>query len=156
VASMGLGLVSEKGGRYEALHWEVVRTAKEVPFPKRLMQLHDALMSAIARLHPGSMAMEKLFFSRNVRTAMSVGQAQGIILLAAAKTGLEVAEYNPMEVKQSVTGSGIADKKAVALMVQRVLGMDEMPRPDDAADALAVAYCQLVSTRGSRAGGIPR
>jgi len=149
---MGLGLVSEGGGHYEALHWEVIRTAKEVPFPHRLMQLHDALLAAIARHRPDFLAMEKLFFSRNVRTAMSVGQAQGIINLAAARTGLEVAEYNPMEVKQSVTGNGMADKKTVALMVQKVLGMDEMPRPDDAADALAVAYCHLVSTRSPRIG----
>jgi crossover junction endodeoxyribonuclease RuvC len=125
----------------------VIRTASDQPTPTRLQVIHRELRALAAEWKPDEAAVEELFFSRNVRTAMSVGQARGVAILALAEAGLEVAEYTPLAIKQAVTGYGSADKAQMQEMVKMLLGLSEIPRPDDAADALAVAICHLHSAR---------
>jgi crossover junction endodeoxyribonuclease RuvC len=109
--------------------------------PARLLIIHQALTELIDEHHPDAVGVERLFFNKNVQTAFAVGQARGVVLLAAAQHGLPVYEYGPHEVKIAVTGYGRAPKEQVQRMVQAILGLPELPRPDDAADALAVAVC---------------
>jgi crossover junction endodeoxyribonuclease RuvC len=118
-----------------------------MPSEKRLLLLYQRLMEIQLLHHPDCGAVEKLFFSHNVTTAIAVGQARGVVMLSLAQHGLVVAEYTPMEVKQAVTGYGGADKHQIQLMVQALLGLAELPRPDDAADALAVAMCHIQNYR---------
>lgn len=147
LASCGVGVVRERGRTYEALHWDCLRTKPTERFADRLATIHRACASLVRRHRPVALAMERLFFTKNQKTAFVVGQAQGAILLSLAGTTIEPFQYTPIEVKQAVTGDGRADKRAVAVMTARILGMAEIPETDDAADALAVAYCHLVSTR---------
>ncbi|KPL82696.1 hypothetical protein SE15_11490 [Thermanaerothrix daxensis] len=142
-ATTGYGVVQDRGHGLEAVAYGVVTTAPFLPLEQRLAQLFDELSALIQRFRPESAAVEQLFFQRNVRTAMAVGQARGVTLLALAKAGLSVGEYSPLEVKQAVTGYGGADKNQVQQMVRLLLNLSEIPRPDDAADALAVAICHL-------------
>jgi crossover junction endodeoxyribonuclease RuvC len=146
-ATTGYGVVEETDGRLRAIDYGVVSTPAGEPLPLRLQTIY-AELRRLARLYrPSSGSVEKLFFSRNVRTAMGVGQARGVALLALADAGLEIREYTPTEVKQAVSGYGRADKLQVQRMVQTLLALDEIPRPDDAADALAVAICHLQGVR---------
>jgi crossover junction endodeoxyribonuclease RuvC len=115
--------------------------------PERLVQLYHNLKDVIDLHSPQSGAVEKLFFARNVRTALTVGQARGVALLALAESGIALAEYSPNEIKQAVVGYGGADKNQVQKMVKALLDLDQIPQPDDAADALAVAICHLHSAR---------
>jgi crossover junction endodeoxyribonuclease RuvC len=115
--------------------------------PERLLQLFNAIRGLIREVGPDAVAVEELFFSRNVTTALTVGQARGVVLLAAAEAGLPVYEYKPAEVKQALAGYGGADKRQMQEMVRMMLGLDTIPRPDDAADAVAVAICHLHSMR---------
>jgi crossover junction endodeoxyribonuclease RuvC len=114
---------------------------------KRLLLLYDRLLEILLLHRPEQGAVEKLFFQRNVTTALAVGQARGVVLLALVQHGLKVAEYTPLEVKQAITGYGGADKLQVQMMVQAVLQLETLPKPDDAADALAIAVCHLQSYR---------
>jgi crossover junction endodeoxyribonuclease RuvC len=115
--------------------------------PQRLLDLYSNIIEVTTHHQPDSSAVEKLFFQRNVRTAMTVGQARGVVLLALAQAGLPVSEYTPLEIKQAVAGYGGAEKRQVQQMVSALLNLDEIPKPDDAADALAVAICHLHSQR---------
>jgi crossover junction endodeoxyribonuclease RuvC len=138
----GWGLVVR--GRAGALHAEaagVLRTPSDQALPQRLAQLADELAELIRTLAPDAVAVERVFFQTNVRTAMSVGQASGLALAAAARAGLTVAEFTPNEVKQAVTGYGGAPKEQVQDMVRVVLGLVDVPKPPDVADALALAVC---------------
>lgn len=130
-----------------AVKFGVIETPARLPMPHRLQQLHHSLIEVLHLHRPGSAAVEKLFFQRNVRTAISVGQARGVVLLALAEVGLTVAEYTPLQIKQAVTGYGGADKNQVQQMVKALLNLEKVPRPDDAADALAVAICHLHSAQ---------
>lgn len=150
LASTGIGVIAARGRDFVPLGYDCIRTDQSRSLPDRLALLHRALRRYVRRFSPDEVAMERLFFSKNVKTAMVVGQAQGAALLALAGTGIEVVQYTPKDVKMAVTGDGAADKREVAMMVQRVLRLSELPRPDDAADALAVAYCHLASTRLER------
>ena len=125
----------------------VILTPPDLPLAQRLLLLHRRLRELILLHLPQQGAVEKLFFQRNVRTALSVGQARGVALLALAEADLPVAEYTPLEVKQAVAGYGGADKPQVQQMVRALLGLAQVPQPDDAADALAVAICHLHSAR---------
>jgi crossover junction endodeoxyribonuclease RuvC len=147
-ATTGYGLVREMPqGELVVVDYGVILTpAGEAP-EKRLILLYDRLIEILLLHQPDSGAVEKLFFSRNVTTAIAVGQARGVTLLAMAQKGLPIGEYTPMEVKQAVTGYGGAEKMQVQLMVQSILNLPELPRPDDAADALAIAVCHLQSYR---------
>jgi crossover junction endodeoxyribonuclease RuvC len=147
-ATTGFGLVRENDqGNLEVVDYGVILTpAKSTP-EKRLLEIFNRINQIILLHKPELCAVEKLFFQRNVTTAMSVSQARGVVLLSFALAGLAVAEYTPMEVKQAVTGYGGADKRQVQLMVQSLLQLEEMPKPDDAADALAIAICHLSSAK---------
>jgi crossover junction endodeoxyribonuclease RuvC len=123
----------------------VLRTPPGDPLPQRLAQLDRDLRALLAELRPDAVAVERLFFQVNARTAMAVGQASGLVLAAAARSGAEVAQYTPNEVKQAVAGYGAAPKEQVQRMVQALLGLTERPKPADAADALALALCHLAS-----------
>jgi crossover junction endodeoxyribonuclease RuvC len=130
-------------GRYETVDFGVVETGPEQPMPDRLLALFTRLRQLIAAHRPAEAAVEKLFFGRNTTTAISVGQARGVVLLALAEAGVPVAEYTPAEVKQAVAGFGRAQKSQVQRMIQTVLDLPAVPQPDDAADALAIAICHL-------------
>jgi len=147
-ATTGYGLVTEtEPGDLKAVDFGVITTPAGMPTADRLVALHKQL-TEIVQLHcPHSCAVEKLFFQRNVATAMAVGEARGVILLTLAEAGISPVEYTPMEVKMAVTGFGAADKRQVQQMTKILLGLRDIPRPDDAADALALAICHLHSAR---------
>jgi len=145
-ALTGYGLVrEEQDGSLTVIDYGAIVTSPDEPMPERLVQLYRQLKELLELHSPQSGAVEKLFFARNVRTALTVGQARGVALLALAESGVSLSEYTPNEVKQAVVGYGGADKNQVQKMVQALLGMEEVPQPDDAADALAVAICHLHS-----------
>lgn len=139
----GYGLVSQEGQRLTVLDYGVIRTSTSQTPEGRLAHIHEEVYARVRDGDVDAVAVEKLFFNKNVQSAMSVGQARGVIMLAAAQHGLRVKEYTPSQIKMAVTGYGKAPKKQVQAMVQAVLGMKEEPAPDDAADALAVAICCL-------------
>lgn len=146
-AVTGYGIIEEIEGQLQALDYGVITTPAGEPLPLRLQTIYREIGRLAARYRPNSGSVEKLFFSRNVRTAMSVGQARGVALLALVEAGLDTREYTPTEVKQAVSGYGGADKAQVQQMVRALLDLDEIPQPDDAADALAVAICHLHAMR---------
>jgi crossover junction endodeoxyribonuclease RuvC len=138
-AICGFGVVALEGGRLRMVDAGVVRTPSNAADGERLHQLHVTLRELMAQHHPERVAVERLFFQRNVQTAMAVGQARGVALLAAAEAGIHTDEPTPNEVKQAVCGNGAADKAQVATMVERLLGVSLTGVPDDATDALAIA-----------------
>lgn len=127
----------------ESLEFGIVETPSSDAMPDRLLRLHDELLGIIREYRPEVMVVEKLFFARNVTNALTVGQARGVAMLTAAENGIPVVEYTPAEVKQAVAGYGNADKEQIQEMVRLILGLAERPKPDDAADALAVALCHV-------------
>ena len=139
-ARLGYGIVAGTD-EPRPIDFGVIETSSSLAMPDRLLYLYDAVSALIRRHLPEALAVEQLFFARNVTTAMTVGQARGVVLLAAAEARLTVAEYTPSEVKQAVSGYGKADKHQMQEMVRILLGLDRVPHPDDAADALAVALC---------------
>lgn len=147
IATTGYGLVRllDDGG-LEAVTFGVLLTPPDLQVHRRLMMLHGELRDLFAHHHPDTCAVEKLFFQRNVSTAIAVGEARGVVLLTIAEAGLDVAEYTPNEVKQAVAGYGSAQKRQVQEMVRTLLNLPEIPRPDDAADALAIAITHLNTT----------
>ncbi len=140
-AATGYGLIERTGSRLRLIDYGCFETLSTQALPVRLLHIHQAVSELIDIHRPGLVGVERLFFNRNVQTAFAVGQARGAVLLAAAQAGVPVFEYGPHEVKIAVTGYGRAGKGQVQRMVQVVLGMPALPRPDDAADALAVAIC---------------
>jgi len=147
LATMGYGVVIESDQQLIAIAYGVIRTPAGLPKAERLMQLHEQLDELLTTYRPDVAAVEELFFSTNARTALTVGEARGVVLLTLARAGLSIVEYKPMEVKQAVTGYGGADKVQIQQMVRILLGLDDIPRPDDAADALAIAICHHNSAR---------
>ncbi len=147
-AITGYGVVQEdERGDLTAIDYGVITTPAKMPMPERLVQLYRQLKEIVLLHRPDSAAVEKLFFQKNVKTAITVGQGRGVAILALAETEISVAEYTPMEIKQSVVGYGGADKNQVQQMVKALLYLEDIPRPDDAADALAVAICHIHSAR---------
>ncbi len=140
---VGWGVVESDRHQLVSRAWGCIETAKESPVPARVLEVWHELNRVLDLWYPDGMAVEALYFSKNVTTGMQVAEFRGVIRLAAALRDLPVAEYTPNQVKQAVTGSGRADKRQVQEMVRRVLALDELPRPDDAADALACAVCHL-------------
>jgi crossover junction endodeoxyribonuclease RuvC len=139
----GYGAVEGRGSAVQAVAYGVIRTGADVPLPERLGRLQAELEDLVGELHPSALAVERVLFQVNVRTAMSVGQASGLALALAARAGIPVVQYSPNEVKLAVAGYGGAEKVAVQAMVVRLLGLAEPPQPPDAADALALALCHL-------------
>ena len=140
-ARTGYGLVERHGLGLRALDYGCLETPSGMELPQRLLLIQHGLSELIERHRPDLVAVERLYFNKNVQTASAVGQARGVVLLTAAQFRLPVHEYGPNEVKMAVTGHGRAEKAQVQRMVQTVLGLAALPRPDDAADALAVAIC---------------
>lgn len=150
-ARTGFGFVQQsQDGALRALEFGVITTAASEPLPLRLLQISDKLTELLSLHRPESAAVERLFYGQNVASGMSVGQARGVALLTLARAGLNVGEYTPMEVKQAVCGYGGADKSQMQRMVQTLLQLAQLPRPDDVADALAVAICHLNSQSAAR------
>lgn len=147
-ATTGYGFVREtEQGDLVAIDYGVIQTPAGWPAEQRLLLLYQELKRLLLLHQPDSGAVEKLFFSRNITTAIAVGQARGVLLLAMAELHLDVSEYTPMEVKQAITGYGGAEKKQIQMMAKALLHLDEIPKPDDAADALAIAICHIHTNR---------
>lgn len=144
---LGFGVIDVIGGKMTMVDAGVIRTPAHTPHDERLEEIFDSLQEIIAATQPDMCSVEKLFFSRNITTAMTVSEARGVALLAARKAALPIAEYNPMQIKQSLTGYGKADKKQVQEMVRLQLGLKEVPKPDDCADALAAAITHALMSR---------
>ena len=140
-ATIGFGLVDCERGTNRLLQYGTINTPAGLPLSQRLLQIHNDLNQLLDAFHPDEAAVEELFFSTNITTGIAVAHGRGVILLSLEKFGVPVYEYTPIQVKQSVAGYGKATKKQVQLMTQRILRMESIPRPDDAADALALAIC---------------
>ncbi len=147
-AITGYGILEEKDDHsLKVIDYGVLRTSSKLDSADRLKSLYEQLNQILALHRPKSGAVEKLFFQRNVSTAITVGQARGVLMLALAQAEISVAEYNPVEIKQAVAGYGKADKKQMQQMVKMLLNLQKIPKPDDAADALAVAICHIHSRK---------
>ncbi len=141
VATIGFGLIEATRSRQVLLEYGVITTPAGLPLSRRLLQISEDITALLAQFKPDEAAVEELFFSKNITTGIAVAHGRGVLLLEAERSGVPVYEYTPMQVKQAVAGYGGADKKQVMLMTQRLLKMKQIPRPDDAADALAIAIC---------------
>ena len=141
VATIGFGLIEADRGSQRLLRYGVITTPAGLPLSSRLYQISRDMEELLGAFHPDEAAVEELFFSKNITTGIAVAHGRGVILLELERTGIPVYEYTPMQVKQAVAGYGGAEKRQVMLMTQRLLKMGEIPRPDDAADALAIAIC---------------
>lgn len=140
-AITGYGLIRYDGTRFSLVECGCIRTSPDLPMSERLQALYRDLTGIISRYSPEQFAVEELFFNKNARTALAVGHARGVAMLAASSSGMPVFEYTPLQVKQAVTGFGRAAKSQVQYMVKTILALPEAPTPDDVADALAVAIC---------------
>jgi crossover junction endodeoxyribonuclease RuvC len=141
IATVGFGVISAEKGFFEALRYGVIRTEAGLPLSERLEDIYGDMERLMDVFAPEAVAVEELFFNTNHKTGIAVAHGRGVLLLACRKRGVEVYEYTPLQVKQSVAGYGRADKRQVAEMVRRLLKLEEVPGPDDAADALAIALC---------------
>jgi crossover junction endodeoxyribonuclease RuvC len=141
LANTGYGVVTRRGGRLAALDGGVIETRSDTPHERRLADIHEEVDQLICTHEPDAVALEELYFGQNVRTAFAVGHARGVVMLAAGQHGLPCTGYTPQQVKGAVCGNGRAAKDQVARMVQALLSLEHEPRPDHAADALAVAIC---------------
>jgi len=144
---MGFGIIEVTGTKIKMVEAGVIRTPPHTPHDERLEEIYDSLTEIIAATKPDEFSIERLFFSRNVTTAMTVAEARGVAMLAARKAGLPISEYTPQQIKQTLTGHGKADKKQVQEMVRMQLGLKEVPKPDDCADALAAAITHSFMSR---------
>ena len=151
IATTGFGVVREESaGQINALAYGVLSTPKDDTLPRRLLSLRQQLNELIQRWRPTESAVEALFFATNLKTAMAVGQARGVVLVTLQEAGLAIGEYTPLQVKQAITGYGQAGKRQMQTVVQMLFSLDALPTPDDAADALAVAFTHLQSSRYHR------
>ncbi len=146
-ATTGYGVVEESANVLGLIAYGTILTPADMPMPQRLRLIFLRVTELLGKFQPQAMSVEKLFFNRNVTTALSVGQARGVALLAAANAELPVFEYTPLEVKQAITGYGRATKDQIQQMVRMLLQLDHIPKPDDAADALAIAICHIQSAQ---------
>ena len=152
-ATLGWGIIKRtEEVAYKVEAYGCIRTDKSTPFSRRLEEIHKQLGKIIKKYRPDIAAIEQLFFAKNIKTAITVGEARGVAILAAVGANLAVAEYTPLQVKQSLVGYGRAEKKQMQKMLKVLLGLKDIPRPDDAADALAIALCHLHSQRMAEVG----
>lgn len=145
IAIVGFGFVDKVGSKVTPVQYGCIQTEAHTPEEERLNHVYEGMVQLIDKYKPEAVAFEKLFFNRNVTTAMAVSQARGVLILAAVQRGLPIAEYTPMQVKQAIVGYGKAEKKQVQEMVRMFLKLQSVPKPDDVADALAVAICHAHS-----------
>ena len=146
-AIVGWGVVEAEGQDMTLLDYGTIRTPAKRPLAERVTQIYDQLNELLDRYRPDGVAIEQLFFARNVTTALPVAHARGVMLLAAHKRGIPLQEFKPVEIKKALTGYGKADKRQMQQMVRLLLGLDDIPRPDDAADAIATAICYHQTVR---------
>lgn len=144
-AIVGFGLVESAGGRHRLVQCGAITTPANQPLPARLAQIADDMELLLGQFKPDAMAIEELFFNNNITTGIGVAQARGVLLLAAQRQGVEIYEYSPSQVKQAVVGYGKAEKRQVMEMTRRLLKLKSVPKPDDAADAVAIALCHARS-----------
>ncbi|HML22244.1 MAG TPA: crossover junction endodeoxyribonuclease RuvC [Aggregatilinea sp.] len=150
-ATTGFGFVREHDdGSLEAVHYGVITTPAKMPMPDRLHMLYSEMSDLIATYKPEAAAIETLFFGKNVTTAITVAQGRGVVLLALAQAGLTIREYKPAEIKQAIAGYGNAEKSQMQEMIRQLLNLEQIPRPDDAADGLGVAITDLNASRYER------
>jgi crossover junction endodeoxyribonuclease RuvC len=140
-ARTGFGVVEEKNKNLRAVTYGCLSTPAGLSFEKRLKKIHDGLTNLIKKYRPEVCAVEKIFFCKNAKTAIDVGQARGVVVMTAEEKNLKIREFTPLQVKQFITGYGKAEKQQIQKMVKIILGLKEIPKPDDAADALALAIC---------------
>lgn len=161
IAIVGFGFIDYKGNKLTPVQYGSIQTGADEMVADRLMHIYDAVVHLIDKYEPDAIAIEKLFFNRNVTNALTVGQARGVMMLAAVQRQLPIAEYTPLQVKQAIVGYGKAEKRQVQEMVKMFLNLAAIPKPDDVADALAVAIChahsstvdrRLQATSGKRGG----
>ena len=148
-ALMGYGVIEQEGNRLRVIDYGSIATDASANMPERLKFLYSSLMDVIAETEPDAAAIEELFFNTNAKTVIKVGQARGVAILACVNSGLPVSEYTPLQIKQALVGYGRADKKQVQQMVKILLNLEAVPKPDDTADALAVAISHANSSAGS-------
>ncbi len=146
IAILGYGVIEYKGNSFKVIDYGAIETKAHETFPVRLKILYDELSELLDKFRPEAVAIEELFFNKNAKTAIKVGQARGVQVLAAVNKGIELFEYTPLQVKQGVVGYGRAGKKQVQEMVKLLLNLNTVPKPDDVADALAVAICHAHSS----------
>jgi crossover junction endodeoxyribonuclease RuvC len=147
VASTGYGIIEKQGNKLNFIDCGLISTKKEAKLTERLFEIYKKLSSLIKKYSVDVMAVEKLFFNKNVKTAMSVGEARGVIFLAGSKNKIEIFEYTPLQVKMALTGYGVADKTQIGKMVKMLLNLSVVPKPDDVSDALAIALCHASSEK---------
>ncbi|MDN4621112.1 crossover junction endodeoxyribonuclease RuvC [Paenibacillus sp. PsM32] len=145
IAIVGFGFIDKNGSKLTPVQYGCIQTEAHTPDEDRLLHVYEGTVQLIEKYQPDTVAFEKLFFNRNVTNAMSVSQARGVMILAAKQKGLPIAEYTPMQVKQAVVGYGKAEKRQVQEMIRMFLNLQKIPKPDDVADALAVAVCHAHS-----------
>lgn len=147
IAIIGTGIVDYEANKFKAIYYDAVTTKAHTPIEERIKKVYDDLSALMDAYKPDAVSMEELFFNNNAKTAFAVGQARGVALLAAAKKNIPIFSYTPLQVKQAVTGYGRADKNQVQQMVKNFLNLRAVPKPDDVADALAMAICHAHSYR---------
>ena len=140
-AIVGWGVIEYVGSRFKVLGYGSVETEAHTPTEERLVKINEGIRQLVERYHPDVMAVEELFFNTNITTGIKVAEARGVIIMKACSMGVKIAEYTPLQVKQAVVGYGRAEKKQVISMVTMLLGLEKPPKPDDTADALAIAVC---------------
>jgi crossover junction endodeoxyribonuclease RuvC len=143
LATVGFGVIRKEENNITPVSYGCIRTSSEKQTPERLLEIYTETSALLEKYNPGAVAVERLFFNKNVTNAMSVSEARGVIFLAAQQKNIPLFEYTPNQVKQAITGSGRADKKQMQEMIKRLLSLDEVPQPDDAADGLSIALCHI-------------
>lgn len=149
IAILGFGLVRYEANKFTIIDYGAITTDAGLPMSKRLTHIYDGLIDIIEKYKPDAFAVEELFFNKNIKTALTVGHARGVAVLAGSKCGMQVYEYTPLQVKQAVVGYGRAEKSQIQQMVKVLLNLPGIPKPDDVADALAVAICHGNSSKFS-------
>ncbi|MBE0523922.1 MAG: crossover junction endodeoxyribonuclease RuvC [Methanosarcinales archaeon] len=143
LATVGFGVIQKRDEKIIPVSYGCIRTSAEKNTSERLLEIYNETNALFEKYNPQTVAIEKLFFNKNVTSAMRVSEARGVILLAAQQKQIPVFEYTPAQIKQAITGTGNADKLQMQEMITRILGLDELPRPDDAADGLSIALCHI-------------
>lgn len=147
LAISGYGIINYVGNRFQLLEYGTIDTEAGLEFPLRLKKIYDSYVNIFNKYNPEAIAIEELFFNKNVKTAITVGQARGVHILAAVNNNIDLYEYTPLQIKQGIVGYGRADKRQVQEMVKIILKMESIPKPDDAADGIAVAICHAHSLK---------
>lgn len=147
LATTGYGVINSQNGKLEVINYGCILTKSSLPLSTRLLTIYEETKKLIITYKPDAIIIEEIFFCKNVKTGLQIGHVRGVIMLAAIEANIELAEYTPLQIKQALTGFGRADKKQIQEMVKILLNLKVIPKPDDAADALAVAICHIYSSK---------